>query len=163
MGVPSEESFSQQKSLNCPNINNATLIARLMGPTYGPSGADRTQVGPMLAPWTLISGKAFPNDYDVKLHTNSVNIMPIDTWATCPVGPRWAPCWPREPCYLGSSLFGASGQAMTRTNAHILLIEPIGTKFIAILIRLHPFSLKKMNCDKHPSIWCKGRRQAIIW
>ena len=27
-----------------------------MGPTWGPSGADRTQVGPMLAPWTLPSG-----------------------------------------------------------------------------------------------------------
>ena len=24
-----------------------------MGPTWGPSGADMTQVGPMLAPWTL--------------------------------------------------------------------------------------------------------------
>ena len=29
-----------------------TLIARFMGPTWGPSGADRT----MLAPWTLLSG-----------------------------------------------------------------------------------------------------------
>ena len=27
-----------------------------MGPTWGPYGADRTQVGPMLAPWTLLSG-----------------------------------------------------------------------------------------------------------
>ena len=27
-----------------------------MGPTWGPSGSDRTQVGPMLAPWTLLSG-----------------------------------------------------------------------------------------------------------
>ena len=33
-----------------------TLIARFMGPTWGPSGADRTQVGPILAPWTLLSG-----------------------------------------------------------------------------------------------------------
>ena len=32
-----------------------SLIARFMGPTRGPSGADRTQVGPMLAPWTLLS------------------------------------------------------------------------------------------------------------
>ena len=31
-------------------------IARFMGPTWGPSGAGRTQVGPMLAPWTLLSG-----------------------------------------------------------------------------------------------------------
>ena len=32
------------------------LIAMFMGPTRGPSGADRTQVGPMLASWTLLSG-----------------------------------------------------------------------------------------------------------
>ena len=36
------------------------LITRFMGPTRGPtrgpSGADKTQVGPMLAPWTLLSG-----------------------------------------------------------------------------------------------------------
>ena len=35
----------------------ATLGARFMGPTWGPSGSGRTQVGPMLAPWTLLSGK----------------------------------------------------------------------------------------------------------
>ena len=33
-----------------------SLIARFMGPIWGPSGADRTQVGPMLGPWTLLSG-----------------------------------------------------------------------------------------------------------
>ena len=33
-----------------------TLIARFMGPTWGPSGTDKSQVGPMLAPWTLPSG-----------------------------------------------------------------------------------------------------------
>ena len=27
-----------------------------MGPTWGPPGADRTKVGPMLAPWPLLSG-----------------------------------------------------------------------------------------------------------
>ena len=36
-----------------------SLIARFMGPTWGPSGADRTQVGPMLAPWTLLSGMVY--------------------------------------------------------------------------------------------------------
>ena len=35
-----------------------SLIARFMGPTWGPSGVDRTQVGPMLATWTLLSGLA---------------------------------------------------------------------------------------------------------
>ena len=36
-----------------------SLMARFMWPTWGPSGADRTQVGPMLAPWTLLYGVAF--------------------------------------------------------------------------------------------------------
>ena len=35
------------------------LIARFVGPTWGPSGAGRTQVGPMLAPGTLLSGSLF--------------------------------------------------------------------------------------------------------
>ena len=36
--------------------HSCTQIARFMGPTWGPSGADRTQVGPVLTPWTLLSG-----------------------------------------------------------------------------------------------------------
>ena len=35
---------------------NTSLIARFMGSTRGPSGANRTQVGPMLAPLALLSG-----------------------------------------------------------------------------------------------------------
>ena len=42
-------------SLNCLH-SEASLRARFMRPTWGPSGADRTQVCPMLAPWTLLSG-----------------------------------------------------------------------------------------------------------
>ena len=34
-------------------------IARFIGPTWGPSGADRTQEGHMLAPWTLLSGMSW--------------------------------------------------------------------------------------------------------
>ena len=34
----------------------SSLITTSMGPIWGPSGADRTQVGLMLAPWTLLSG-----------------------------------------------------------------------------------------------------------
>ena len=39
------------------STQSPTLIARFMGPTWGPSGADRTHVGPMLVPWTLLSGQ----------------------------------------------------------------------------------------------------------
>ena len=41
-----------------------SLITRLMGPTWGPSGANRTQVGPMLAPWTLLSGLEINNSME---------------------------------------------------------------------------------------------------
>ena len=36
---------------------NPTQIARFMRPTWGPPGSCQPQVGPMLAPWTLLSGK----------------------------------------------------------------------------------------------------------
>ena len=55
--------------MNLEEISIQTLIARFMGPTWGPSGADRTQVGPMLAPWILLSGKIFScqiRDYPCK-------------------------------------------------------------------------------------------------
>ena len=31
-------------------------IAKAMGPTWGPPGSCRPQMGPMLAPWTMLSG-----------------------------------------------------------------------------------------------------------
>ena len=54
---------------HCNNVNEITLlryvinqqittqIAKFMGPTLGPPGSCRRQMRPMLAPWTLISGK----------------------------------------------------------------------------------------------------------
>ena len=39
-----------------------TQIAKFMGPTWGPPGSCRPQIGPMLAPWTLISGKLQVSD-----------------------------------------------------------------------------------------------------
>ena len=39
-----------------PWLSWGPLIARFLGPTWGPSGADGTQVGPMLASGTLLSG-----------------------------------------------------------------------------------------------------------
>ena len=43
-----------------------SLIAKFMGPTWGPSGADRTQVGPMLAPWNLLSRLLIKINNDVQ-------------------------------------------------------------------------------------------------
>ena len=55
----------RQSNIHMPHDVYPFLIAKFMGPTWGPSGANRTQVGPMLAPWTLLSGSAliFPSTY----------------------------------------------------------------------------------------------------
>ena len=42
---------------SCVKYISTSLIARFMWPTWGPSGADRTRVGSLLAPWILLSGK----------------------------------------------------------------------------------------------------------
>ena len=42
---------------------NVSPIAMFMEPTWGPSGANRTQVGPILAPWTLLSGIIIVRDH----------------------------------------------------------------------------------------------------
>ena len=39
----------------------ASQIAKFMGPTWGPPGSCRPQMGPMLAPWTLLSGMTIAN------------------------------------------------------------------------------------------------------
>ena len=60
-----------------------SLIARFMGPTWGPSGADRTQVGPMMASWTLLSGISRlssnkQSDVTSSIITNTINLICLD-------------------------------------------------------------------------------------
>ena len=53
---------------------NHTQIAKSMGPTWGPPGTCWPQMGPMLAPWTLLSWKWLviePQVMDSKLFVNS--------------------------------------------------------------------------------------------
>ena len=38
------------------NIALRSQIAKFIGPTWGPPGSRRPQMGPMLTPWTLLSG-----------------------------------------------------------------------------------------------------------
>ena len=57
--------YSASMSLTCPTdvISLCDQHSReANGPTLGPSGANRTQVGSMLAPWALLSGMLLLND-----------------------------------------------------------------------------------------------------
>ena len=46
------------------HFQDRSQIAKFMGPTWGPPGSCRTQVGPMLAPWTLLSGMLVHHQLD---------------------------------------------------------------------------------------------------
>ena len=59
-----------------------TRIAKFMGPTWGPPGSCRPQMGPMLAPWTLLSGH---------LSTQAVSFWTSYLMTACPTGPELAP------------------------------------------------------------------------
>ena len=43
----------------CLLLDLSTEIAKFMGPTWGPPGSCRSQLGPMLASWTLLSGNGY--------------------------------------------------------------------------------------------------------
>ena len=49
-----------------------------MGPAWGPSGADRTQVGPMLAPWTLLTGGPPHDEYHTIHHLRKWKLSTIN-------------------------------------------------------------------------------------
>ena len=57
------------------NINwvvfRSTQITKFMGPAWGPPGSCRPQMGPMLAPWTLLSGLRI-----------SLNLEAVNPWTT---------------------------------------------------------------------------------
>ena len=50
-------------------------IAKFMGPTWGPPGSCRPQMGPVLAPWTLLWGKSLWLSYEW--------VCSGCQWATC--------------------------------------------------------------------------------
>ena len=66
-----------------------TQIARFMWPTWGPPGSCRPQVGPMLAPWTLLSGRAhltFACRSNLYLLTSNCRLLPHIKWRSGPGG-----------------------------------------------------------------------------
>ena len=59
-----------------------TQIAKFMGPTWGPPGSCRPQMGPMLVPWTLLSG-----NIPVLVHWEWSAIRALNK--KCSLAPTW--------------------------------------------------------------------------
>ena len=63
-------------------------IAKFMGPTWGPPGPCRPQMGPMLAPWTLLSGKlGGENSWDVTAYCSIYHSV-LQMFIVCIVKPN---------------------------------------------------------------------------
>ena len=86
-GSDEEAGYHVAINTNLTFKEKATQIAKFMGPTWGPPGSCRPQMGPMLAPWTLLSGQlselylgahnsgvALERDGSVNRHTISIKI-----------------------------------------------------------------------------------------
>ena len=48
-------------------IPHVTPIAKFIGPTWGPAKAGKTQVGPMFAPWIMLSGTIWHKGFSIIL------------------------------------------------------------------------------------------------
>ena len=85
MSKPSRE-LAQCNPGACTNMY--TQVASFMRPTWDPSGADRTQVGPMLVPWTLLLGQS--RIYYVMLIWSvwRQGLMTVDVGALIKIGSR---------------------------------------------------------------------------
>ena len=62
----------------------AAQIAKFMGPTWGPPGSCRPQMGPMLAPWTLLLGRlCLVPHRQSHGHQNDAMVKTFDKWCMC--------------------------------------------------------------------------------
>ena len=104
-------------------ITKCTQIARFMGPIWGPPGSCRPQMGPMLAPWILLSG--WRDHSKIRKWRKWENVLNSLTYI----------------CVGSLTITGSDNgflpgrrQAIIWTIAGILFIGPLGTNFSAILI-----------------------------
>ena len=120
---------------------NQSLIAMLMGPTWSPSGADRTQMGPMLAPWTLLSGMI----YTAIMHTTPRVLLFLFWFSTTPYTPRY---------FTGNR---KSNNCLNITEATLTNIDKYMTRTRHVLI------CNKYNTNHDQTAYiCEIKRKIII-
>ena len=142
-------------------------IAKLMGPTWGPPGSCRPQMGPMLAPWTLLSGVVYKPTCIID-STNIHLFMIIHVLSTFHNTPNTGPFkrllthWGRATHICVGNITSISSdngwspdrrQAIIWTNAGILFIRPLGTSFNEMLIEILTFLFMKMGFKVSSAKW----------
>ena len=136
-----------------------THLAKFMGPTWGPPGSCRPQMGPMLALWTLLSGYVIIYTEIYGMQIDASTTMQC-TWTVLIRGglTHWGQV--THICIGNLTTTGSDNglspgrcHAIIWTNAGILLIGPLGTNFSEFLIKVHTFSFKKMHLKMSAAKW----------
>ena len=139
-----------------------TQIARFMGPTWGPPGSCRPQMGPMLAQWTLLSGNIFILIQTPKAHFNIKTIFPAT--GIFIINGRWQ--MTRSYLNIGN-IYNGKIAYWYRNNLHLsmLSMQCINTHSNiphAIIEFLMWLPQKYDECDKLFSKWIYSIRSKLI-
>ena len=71
-----------------------------------------------------------------------------------PVGPRWAPCWPHEPCYRGIEIEPIELQNWACCQSMVFpLTGALTTTHVPLLIQAHKSTGPQLRPWKHHKIW----------
>ena len=132
-----------------------TLVARFMGPTWGPAGANKTQVVPMLSPWTLLSeniqylSASASNKHRLvtfyEILGAQSNVITIWSFAQSDASKRQLT--------MPSLAQPNRCQTIIYANAILLLIGPRGTNYSGILIKLPTFLFKRIRFNVSSGKW----------
>ena len=111
-----------------------------MGPTWGPSGADKAQVGPMLAPWTLLS-RLYPMKLSTELNCFWI-LHRASQWycrGVCKIS-NWFDIWQRS--YVLKISWDWSWRCLS--EGHSVLYQPQFTPMMQGVTQLSYWQLNKM-------------------
>ena len=127
-----------------------SLIARLMGPTWSPSGAYRTQMGTMLDPWTLLSGLSMAGQVSV-LSLGELNCQNTHFTAG---SMGWAkPAWYTNKSSCTSSWQSNLENFVFKWNDRCRLISCIFTRYLIIFILWYSLSFSRITGPFEGSHW----------
>ena len=127
-----------------PRLALPPQIAKFMGPTWGPPGSCRPHVGPMLAPWTLLSGSALkPKSHDANLLTVALEVIIMENF----------------PFVRGIT----SGFLSQRAN-NVALVFSLMLAWTSCRTKSHIVSYLKCHADTHAmSLWCRVSELISVW
>ena len=132
-------------------------IAKFMGPAWGPLGSYRPQMGPMLAPWTWLSGVSLTLFCFVSRDTVLTPYFVLNWCADIHSSSQWPILLTHLPLDKMATTFTDDMLKRIFLNEDIIISIQFSLKFVPIRVQL-TISQPWLDNGLAPN-----RRQAIIW